>query len=59
MVQRISCYFFNSTKDAPNSWLPVLHYHSVLPRPLSEQSTIIYLTENGWEHRVCKTLALA
>lgn len=51
----ISCYLFKPTKDAPNSRLPVLHYHDSLPRPLVEESTVKFLTDNGWEHRVWKS----
>lgn len=54
MAQIVNCYLLPATADAPNSRLPVLHYRNVLPSPLSEDSTVNFLTANEWEHRVSR-----
>lgn len=48
----VRCYFLESSHDAPNNSLPVLHYRNVLPRPMSEESTTKFLTRHAWEKRV-------
>ncbi|KAL2276180.1 hypothetical protein FJTKL_01342 [Diaporthe vaccinii] len=50
MDQIVNCHL-PATADAPNNRLPVLHYRNVLPSPVSEDSTIKFLTANEWEHR--------
>ena len=45
-------YYFPSTAYAPNNKFPVLVYRSILPEPVTEESTTEYLTRNKWSKGV-------
>lgn len=44
-------YMIPPNKYAPNSRLPILLYRDILPLPLSEEKTTIFLEANDWEKR--------
>lgn len=52
MPSVLTCYYLMPTGHAPNSPLPVLHYQSVLPEPITEEVATQFLTSHQWEKRV-------